>query len=85
MRFRVTSSTWCLDTETDKLIREYPFLKNYNLQITDLGETSYWKVPRKHVHITINTLDELLELQTVAKYPLIITPDEIEIYDGYRE
>lgn len=85
MDFRITSSWLCLDTETDKLIATYPCLNKYELRIVDLGRTDYWKNPQKHAHITINSLEELLELQTAVEHPLIITQDEIEIYDDYRE
>ena len=43
---------------------------------------------KKHWEVDINTLEELLELQTEVFDPLIISSDgmrEIEIYDSYRE
>lgn len=42
----------------------------------------------KHCEVDINTLEELLELETEVASPLIISSDgmpEIEIYDDYRE
>ncbi len=42
----------------------------------------------KHWEVDINTLEELLELETEVEHPLIISSDdslEIEIYDDYRE
>ena len=42
----------------------------------------------KHWEVDINTLEELLELETEVTNPLIISSDgmpEIEIYDDYRE
>ena len=42
----------------------------------------------KHWEVDINTLEELLELETEVDNPLIVSSDgmrEIEIYDGYRE
>ena len=42
----------------------------------------------KHWEVDINTLEELLELETEVDNPLIISSDgmrEIEIYDSYRE
>ena len=35
--------------------------------------------------VEINTLEELLEFQEECYYPIIISRDEIEIYDDYRE
>ena len=43
---------------------------------------------KKHWEVDINTLEELLELQTEVFDPLIISSNgmqEIEIYDSYRE
>ena len=42
----------------------------------------------KHWEVDINTLEELLELETEVTHPLIIFSDdmrEIEIYDDWRE
>ena len=42
----------------------------------------------KHWEVDINTLEELIELETEVASPLIISSDgmrEIEIYDDYRE
>lgn len=42
----------------------------------------------KHWEVDINTLEELLELETEVDNPIIISSDdlpEIEIYDCYRE
>ena len=42
----------------------------------------------KHWEVDINTLEDLLELETEVEYPLIISSGnllEIEIYDDYRE
>lgn len=50
----------------------------------DTGKTKI----EKHWEVEINTLEELLELQTEVEHPLIISSYdllEIEIYDTYRE
>ena len=42
----------------------------------------------KHWEVDINTLEELLELQTEVNNPLVILSDdslEIKNYNGYRE
>lgn len=42
----------------------------------------------KHWEVDINTLEDLLELETEVEHPLIISSGdllEIEIYDNYRE
>lgn len=85
MQFRVLSSNWCLESEADKLIRDYPCLNKYDLKIVDNDVSPLWKTPKKKAFIDIHSLEELLELQDAVKHPLIITPDQIEIYDGYRE
>jgi len=35
--------------------------------------------------LEVDTIQELMEFQEDCKYPLIITPNRIEIYDDWRE
>ena len=95
------TSVWDFDSHEPKtkLIKEYPCLKNFGFEnilfekpvrnrIRDeegrlITQFSY--EPRYDTYITIDTIEQLLELIKVVENPLVITENEIEIYDGYRE
>jgi hypothetical protein len=39
----------------------------------------------KRAFVTIHTLEQLMDLIKAVNHSIIVTEDEIEIYDGYRE
>lgn len=84
MRFRIGRSS-------DPIINfnETPPCKNaVIIEEQDMIAVSGKILHRKHWEVDINTIDELLELQTEVSHPLIISSDdspEIEIYDDWRE
>ncbi len=45
----------------------------------------YWRIETDSVEMEINTLAELIELQSKVGCELIIGDGSIEIYDDYRE
>lgn len=73
MKFLINATSmpfkYCKD-----LLGMYPVLKKYNLII------GY-----EYAYITINTIEELVQLSKDVKHELIINDDCIEIYDDYRE
>ena len=98
MRFRVTSSGAWDDQAT---IADYPCLKDYGLKVEKIKipitsrirdekgkwivfETGEYRVQEK-AYITINDLNELMKFIKDCKCCVIVSDDEIEIYDSYRE
>jgi len=47
-----------------------------------MDEQAGVRIPMK---LDVDTIEELMEFQKDCKYPLIITPNRIEIYDDWRE
>lgn len=82
MKFRITSSNWF----ADEVLSKYPCLKNYSFEWHEDEDR-----PPSHYSgygvITINTLEDLIQLMNECDEPLIISkePYGIEIYDGWRE
>lgn len=85
---------------SQKLIEEYPCLKGFGFEIVKYEEPRrriYWDGYGHRIHeivgtdtlykacVTIDTIEQLMALQSACEESLIITEDEIEIYDGYRE
>lgn len=99
VRFRVTSSgAWGDDQAT---ISNYPCLKDYGLEVEKIKipitrrirdekgnwinfETGKYRVQEKS-YITINDLNELMKFIKDCESCVIVSDDEIEIYDSYRE
>lgn len=100
MQFHVCSSYWCLDSEVDKVVDKFPCLKDFGLELVDEQEPVYTRIrdetgkfirqvdttkTKTRAYITIDTIEQLLELEKASGHALIVTQDEIEIYDDYRE
>ena len=103
MKFRIISSCYVFDIETEQLLDEYPVLKKYGLEVIEETRTSYediritdenglpmtqkvlYPYKIKIAYVNINTIEQLMNLIKDVEYPVIVTEDEIEIYDGYRE
>lgn len=47
-----------------------------------MDEQAGVRIPMK---LNVDTIEELMEFQKDCNYPLIITPNRIEIYDDWRE
>ena len=98
MKFKITSSFFSNNFE--KIIKEYPCLKDFGFEVVEYEvplKTWTWdengmrilqiygKETIRKPYVTIESLEQLLALKSAIEEPLIITEDEIEIYDGYRE
>ena len=98
MKFKITSSSYSNNFE--KIIKEYPCLKDFGFEVAEYevplktrtrdecGKRIfqiYGKNIIREPYVTIESLERLLALKSAVEEPLIITEDEIEIYDGYRE
>lgn len=70
MLFKIRNATSCFG----EVIEEYPILQKYNYKKTKNKET-----------IEINSLEELMKLIKDVKNELVISKDEILIYDDYIE
>lgn len=98
MEFKIISTDiW---NNPQRLIEEYPCLKDYSLEVKRTGFPAKSRIHDENgrpvyqtftqfvytPYITINTIDDLMNLVKSVENPLIInTSGEIEIYDGYRE
>lgn len=75
MKFTVYSSAY-MNPDDERLLRDYPVLKNYNY---------------REGSIEIKTIEELMRLSTEVGHPFVIGNDEdpanpeLEIYDDWRE
>ena len=69
----------------DELVDDYPCLKDYGVKA--VTKTSMRGYETNRIEITINSLEELMDLANRVGFPLILKANEncIEIYDGYRE
>ena len=95
MKFKIVSTDYY--DENEKIIKKYPCLKDFGFEIEkyeapvidfDYKSREFktiGTVTKYRTYLTINSLERLIELETAVEYPLIITEDEIEIYDSYRE
>lgn len=70
MIFKIRNATSCFG----EVIEEYPILQKYNYKKTKNKET-----------VEINSLEELMKLIKDVKNELVISKDEILIYDDYIE
>lgn len=70
MIFEIRNATSCFG----EVIEEYPILQKYNYKKTKNKET-----------VEINSLEELMKLIKDVKNELVISKDEILIYDDYIE
>lgn len=70
-----------------EVLDEYYCVKKFPIETESITKYSgqYFECHYETAYIHINTLEELIELQKLVGYPLIITEGDIEIYDGYRE
>ena len=60
-------------------------LKKYNLQFLPVDPLDEYPNAKHRAPIDINSLEELNELSEIAFQGLIVTGNEITIYDGYNE
>lgn len=100
MKFRIESTNWW---KTNELIIHYPCLTKFGLEVEqefkpkkvviedDLGkpmEFEYGCDVDYIPYVTIETIEELINLQKAVDHDLIVKDygePSIEIYDGYRE
>ena len=92
MRVRVEASC---TYGADNLIKEYPWLKKYNFEDPDKDKKTIWGNQLRNVYITVESLEDLLNIVHKSEQPIILSYDRIprtyiyewvlEIYDGYRE
>ena len=87
MEFRISAaSCWGKD---GRMIERYPFLKDKvrTEQLTKTEGTQYgsFTYTREECFIEIATLEELIELSKMCGTEIIISDNELEIYDDYRE
>ena len=97
MKIKIISTYY---NNIEKLVEKYPCLKDFGFEVVEYEEplkTWTWDENGKRIlqiygkkiirepYVTIESLERLLELRFAVDEPLIITEDEIEIYDGYRE
>lgn len=78
------SSSWSRE-DIDRLVRDFPCLKDYDIRLSEnknLAGFSY-----RVVEITINSLEDLVELSKKVDQPLVFDGRDpyIEIYDTWRE
>ena len=75
MKFTVYSLSY-MNPDDERLLRDYPVLKNYNY---------------REGSIEIKTIEDLMRLSTEVGHPLVIGNDEdpanleLEIHDDWRE
>ena len=75
-------------TDSKRILKDYPQIANeFKVQIIDTTEeTEYGKrLVDSEVFITINTLEDLIKLNEIVEVEIIISGDEILIYDDYIE
>ena len=77
-------STWNWN-DLDELISDYPCLKDYGVRPVEKVNDHGYHYQR--IEITVNSLEELVELSKKVGHPLVFNAREpsIEIYDSYRE
>lgn len=94
MKVYISSSSYCCYEEYNKLLADYPCLKDYGFVVMDSlktrcrlirDENGEWmrqpyQVPIKKAYIFIYSLEELVKLETAVGNPLIFSKDDV---DGY--
>ena len=77
-------STWNWD-DIDELVSSYPCLNDYNVRSVEMVSERGYTYNR--IEITINSLEDFVELSKKVGQPLILKDVGtcIEIYDSYRE
>ena len=104
MKFGI-QTVWNWDN-LNEMLEKYPVLKNYEIEPVKIRKTRYIKIWDENgrpirqrddyrvtrIMISVNSLEQLLELINAVDQPIIISKLEeehadfnIEIYDGYRE
>lgn len=70
----------------DEFLDKYgQVLKKYNLQFLPVDPLDEYPNEKHRATIDINSLEELNELSEIAFQGIIVTGNEITIYDGYNE
>jgi len=84
MKFEIHTSGYTYDDEkTVELYKRIGF--TFDKEERGFFPTTYWRMKVDSSEIEINTLEDLLELQSKVGCELIISGGSIEIYDDYRE
>ena len=86
MEFEITSAKyWC---DFKRVLDDHPRIANeFKVRIVDTTEEyeSGERYINSEVYITINTLEDLIKLNEIVVVEIIISGDEILIYDDYIE
>lgn len=86
MEFQLMSAKYWVDFK--RILKDYPQIANeFKVRVVDTTkETEYGKrLVDSEVFITINTLEDLIKLNEILEVEIIISGDEILIYDDYIE
>ena len=97
MKFKIEASSVRWDGY--EMLSKYPALTNFGYKVEEVtkirnipirdedNKRIFQPTPTiiKTPYITIDSLEQLIELHKVVDESLIITSDSIEIYDSYRE
>ena len=74
------------EAKKDEFLDEYGRkLEKYNLQFLPVDPLDEYPNAKRRATIDINSLEELNELSEIAFQGIIVTGNEITIYDGYNE
>ena len=86
MEFEITSAKyWC---DFKRVLDDHPRIANeFKVQIIDttVEDERGKRYINSEVYITINTLEDLIKLNEIVEVEIIISSDEILIYDDYIE
>ena len=86
MEFQLMSAKYWSDFK--RILNDYPQIANeFKVRIVDTTEEyeSSERYINSEVYITINTLEDLIKLNEIVEVEIIISGDEILIYDDYIE
>ena len=86
MEFQLMSAKYWSDFK--RILNDYPQIANeFKVRIVDTTEEyeSGKRYINSEVYITINTLEDLIKLNEIIEVEIIISGDEILIYDDYIE
>ena len=86
MEFQLMSAKYWSDFK--RILNDYPQIANeFKVRIVDTTEEyeSGERYINSEVYITINTLEDLIKLNEIVEVEIIISGDEILIYDDYIE
>ena len=86
MEFELTSAKyWC---DFKRVLEDHPRIANeFKVQIIDttVEDERGKRYINSEVYITIDTLEDLIKLNEIIEVEIIISGDEILIYDDYIE